>query len=144
VGVVASLLVLGGGLSSSQAATAKVPTVTNLPQGCYKPANGFLVVMNSYGYNDSVLEGAGPSKSWPVISVLQNATVNITVCNADTVEAHGFQISNYYDSKIVALVPGEVIHVSFTATKVGSFRIYCAIFCAIHPFMENGELRVTP
>jgi heme/copper-type cytochrome/quinol oxidase subunit 2 len=89
-----------------------------------------------------MLNGAGLSQPWPVISVGQNTTVSITVCNADNVEAHGFQISNYYDSEIVALVPGEVIHVSFTATKVGSFRIYCGIFCAIHPFM-NGELQVT-
>ena len=143
VGVIASLVVLGGGLSRSQAAVTKPLTATDLPHGCVKPADGYLVVMSSYGYNDSVLEGAGPSKSWPVISVSQNTTVNITVCNADTVEAHGFQISNYYDSEIVSVVPGEVIHVSFTATKVGTFRIYCAIFCAIHPFMENGELQVT-
>jgi heme/copper-type cytochrome/quinol oxidase subunit 2 len=98
--------------------------------------------MSRYGYNDSVLEGAGPTKAWPVITVLQNATVNITVCNADTVEAHGFQISNYFDSEIVSVVPGQVIHVSFVATKAGEFRIYCAIFCSIHLFMEYGELRV--
>jgi heme/copper-type cytochrome/quinol oxidase subunit 2 len=98
--------------------------------------------MSKYGYNNSVLEGAGPSKAWPVIAVVQNTTVNITVCNADTIEAHGFQISNYYDSEIVALVPGQVIHISFVATRTGTFRIYCAIFCAIHLFMEYGELRV--
>jgi hypothetical protein len=144
VGVIASLLVIGGGLSASQAAVANPPTVNGLPQGCSKPADGYLVVMSIYGYNNSVLEGAGPSLSWPVISVQQNTTVNITVCNADVSEAHGFQISNYYDSKIVSLLPGEVIHVSFEATEVGSFRIYCAIFCAIHPFMVNGELLVTP
>ena len=141
--MLASVLVLGGGLSNSQAAVAKPPTAANLPQGCNKPAGGYLVVMNNYGYNDSVLEGAGPSKAWPVITVRQNTTVNITVCNADTVEAHGFQISSYYDSAIEVVIPGQVIHLSFTATKAGSFRIYCAIFCAIHPFMTNGELLVT-
>jgi len=129
-------------MSSSQSAVAKPLSAASLPKGCFKPADGYLVVMNNYGYNDSVLEGAGPSKSWPVISVPQNTTVNITVCNADPAETHGFQISNYYDSKIVAVSPGDVIHVSFTATKVGSFRIYCAIFCTIHPFMEDGELQV--
>jgi len=90
-----------------------------------------------------VLEGAGPTKAWPVITVTQNTTVNITVCNADTVEAHGFQISNYYDNEIIAVDPSHVIHVSFTASKVGTFRIYCAIFCAIHLFMQYGELEVT-
>jgi FtsP/CotA-like multicopper oxidase with cupredoxin domain len=141
VGVIASLLVLEGGLSVSQAAVAKPPTLNSLPQGCSKPADGYLVLMTNYGYNDSMLKG--PTLSWPVIKVQQNTTVNITVCNADPSEAHGFQISNYYDSKIVSVVPGVVIHVSFRATQVGSFRIYCAIFCAIHPFMVNGELLVT-
>ena len=100
-------------------------------------------MMSRYGYNNSVLEGAGPTKAWPVITVIQNTTVNITVCNADNVEAHGFQVSNYFDSDIVAVVPGQVLHVSFVATRVGTFRIYCAIFCAIHLFMEYGELEVT-
>lgn len=143
LGVIASLLVIVGGLTSSQAAVAKAPTQANLPPGCSKPAGGYLVIMSMYGYNDSMLEGAGPSTPWPVIRVTQNTTVNITVCNADTAQAHGFQISNYFDSKVVALGPREVIHVSFIATEVGNFRIYCAIFCTIHPFM-NGELLVTP
>jgi len=144
VGVMASLLVIGGGLNSSQAAVSSPATVVGLPPGCSKPPGGYLVVLSSYGYNDSVLEGAGPSKAWPIINVTQNTTVNITVCNADKVQAHGFQIENYFDSDIVAVIPGQVIHVSFTATKVGTFRIYCAIFCTIHPFMVNGELQVTP
>ena len=99
--------------------------------------------MDKYGYNDSVLEGAGPTKSWPVVTVAQGEDVNITVCNADPSQAHGFQIAYYYDSKIVAVDPGQVIHVSFVATKAGTFRIYCAIFCTIHLFMEYGQLRVT-
>lgn len=144
VGVMASLLVLAGGLNSSQAAVSGPTTPVGLPPGCSKPSGGYLVVMSSYGYNDSELEGAGPSKAWPVITVTQNTTVNITVCNADTVQAHGFQIQDYFDSNIVALVPGQIIHVSFTATKAGTFRIYCAIFCTIHPFMVYGELQVKP
>jgi FtsP/CotA-like multicopper oxidase with cupredoxin domain len=142
-GVIASSLVLVGGLNSSQVAVANPPAPANLPPGCSKPVGGYLIVMSRYGYNNSVLEGAGPTKAWPVITVTQNTTVNITVCNADTVEAHGFQVSNYFDSDIVAVVPGQVLHVSFAATKVGTFRIYCAIFCTIHLFMEYGELEVT-
>lgn len=141
--MIASTIVIAGGMNSSQGAVANPSNATGLPQGCSKPAGGYLVVMSRYGYNDSVLEGAGPTKAWPVITVTQNTTVNITVCNADTVEAHGFQISNYFDSDIVSVVPGEIIHVSFVANRVGTFRIYCAIFCAIHLFMEYGELQVT-
>jgi heme/copper-type cytochrome/quinol oxidase subunit 2 len=100
--------------------------------------------MSKYGYNDSVLEGAGPAKAWPVITVTQGALVNITVCNSDPTQAHGFQVSHYYDSKIVAVAPGQVIDVSFVATKAGTFQIYCEIFCTIHLFMEYGQLRVTP
>jgi len=141
-GVIASSLVLVGGFNSSQGVT-KLPSTGKLPPGCTKPSGGFLILMSAYGYNDSVLEGAGPTKSWPVINVTQDTTVNITVCNADTVEAHGFQIANYFDSSVVSVAPGQVIHVSFVASQAGNFRIYCAIFCAIHPFMEYGLLKVT-
>jgi membrane fusion protein (multidrug efflux system) len=34
--------------------------------------------------------------------------VNITVCNID-VEAHGFQISHYYDSSVETVEPGQVV-----------------------------------
>ncbi len=142
VGVVASTSVLVGGLSSSRGALV-LPAV-DLPPGCSRPVGGFLVVMSKYGYNDSVLEGAGPSKAWPVITVPQGTVVNITVCNADPTEAHGFQVSHYYDSKIVAVAPGQVISISFVADKAGTFQIYCQIWCAIHLFMQYGQLRVTP
>ena len=112
-----------------------------LPTGCVKPANGFLVILNSDGYNDSIAHGA-PSKWWPVINVQQGQTVNLTVCDADT-QAHGFQISHYYDNSIVTLVPGEVLRVSFVANRIGEFRIYCDIFCAVHIFMQSGLLNVT-
>ncbi len=141
VGVLATSLVLVGGVVSSEGATT-LPSL-RLPPGCTRPAGGYLIVMSKYGYNDSVLEGAGPTKAWPVITVAQGNLVNITVCNADTSQAHGFQVSYYYDKTIVAVDPGQVIHISFVATKAGTFRIYCAIFCTIHLFMEYGQLRVT-
>lgn len=141
-GVVASSAVLVGGFNSSQGAVVELPTM-KLPPGCTRPEGGYLIIMSKYGYNDSVLEGAGPTKSWPVITVAQGSLVNITVCNADTTQAHGFQISAYYDNAIVGVDPGKVIDVSFVATIAGNFRIYCAIFCTIHLFMEYGQLRVT-
>jgi heme/copper-type cytochrome/quinol oxidase subunit 2 len=142
-GVVASSVVLVGGLHASQNATSTLPAVS-LPPGCVRPAGGFLIIMSEYGYNDSVLEGAGPTKAWPVITVAQGQTVNITVCNVDKTQSHGFQISNYFDSAIEAVGPDRVLHVpTFVATKAGTFQIYCAIFCTIHLFMEYGQLRVT-
>ena len=143
LGVVASALVLVGGVDSSRGASVSLPEAA-LPQGCSRPAGGYLIVMTKYGYNDSVLEGAGPTKAWPVIRVAQGQEVNITVCNADPTQAHGFQIETYYDERIVAVDPGQVVQVSFVANEVGTFRIYCAIFCTIHLFMQYGQLQVTP
>jgi hypothetical protein len=141
--VLASLSVLVGGLRNSQAAeAAAVPLPNGLPQGCVKPPGGFLVIQSEYGYNDSMLVGAGPTKPWPVINVTQGQDVNITVCNVDMGESHGFQINHYYDKSIVSVNSGHVLTISFVANETGDFDIYCAIFCAIHPFMQFGELRV--
>jgi len=142
-GVSASGVVLIGGLRSSQSAASTPPAVA-LPAGCTRPAGGFLIIESEYGYNDSVLQGAGPTKAWPVINVTQRQEVNITVCNADRSQSHGFQINNYYDSEVESLGPGRVLSISFVANKLGTFQIYCAIFCTIHLFMEYGQLRVSP
>jgi heme/copper-type cytochrome/quinol oxidase subunit 2 len=141
-GIAASSIVLVGGLRASQGAATTLPAVS-LPTGCVRPAGGFLIVMSEYGYNDSVLQGAGPSKAWPVITVTQGQTVKITVCNVDDTQSHGFQISNYFDGAIESLAPGKVLTLSFIADKAGTFLIYCAIFCTIHLFMESGQLRVS-
>jgi len=117
-------------------------STTTLGGDCVKPADGFLIVASSRGYNDSLDHGA-PENSWPIITVQQGQTVNITVCNTDF-QAHGFQVTYYYDSSVITVVPGQVLHVSFVADKTGQFRIFCNIFCSIHPFMQNGLLNVTP
>jgi len=116
-------------------------TSTSLPSGCVKPAGGFLVIASEDGFNDSIDHGV-PQKSWPIINVTQGQTVNITVCNTDF-QAHGFQITHYYDSNTVTIVSGQVIHVSFIAGQTGEFRIYCNIFCSIHWAMQSGLLDVT-
>jgi nitrous oxide reductase len=117
-------------------------TTVSPPADCVKPANGFLVIASEKGYNDSVDHGV-PEKNWPILNVTQGTTVNITVCNTDF-QAHGFQVTYYYDSNIITVVPGQVLHVSFVATKAGQFRIYCNIFCSIHWAMQSGLLNVTP
>jgi heme/copper-type cytochrome/quinol oxidase subunit 2 len=113
----------------------------SLPAGCAKPAGGFLVIASDFGYNDSIGHGA-PDNSWPIITVHQGQNVTIVVCNVD-VQAHGFQIANYFAAKQETLVPGQVLRVNFFADQKGSFVIYCDIICSIHAFMQTGLLKVT-
>jgi len=115
---------------------------STFPAGCVRSPGGFLVIASKAGFNDSIGHGV-PAKSWPMINVTLGQTVNITVCNTDF-QAHGFQVTHYYDSNIVTVVPGQVIHVSFVADQAGEFRIYCNIFCTIHWAMQSGLLTVTP
>ena len=113
-----------------------------LPAGCVKPAGGFLVVASERGYNDSISHGA-PAKSWPIITVHQGQNVTIIVCNIDN-QAHGFQVSHFWENTIETVAPGQVVTVTFVADKVGSYTIYCDIICTIHVYMQNGILNVTP
>lgn len=140
--VLAVVLVGAGATITFYLASGGRTTSVTLPAACVKPADGFLVIQSENGYNDSVNHGV-PAKNWPILNVTQGATVNITVCNTDF-QAHGFQVTYYYDSNIVTVVPGQVLHVSFVATKPGQFRIYCNIFCSIHWAMQSGLLNVTP
>jgi hypothetical protein len=119
--------------------TSLGPKTGTLPPGCTRPEGGFLIVAGTDGFNDSV---GRPNTVWPVISVKQGSTVNITVCNTAPY-AHGFQIAHYYNSSIVTIDSNQVIRVSFVAGEVGTFQIYCSIFCPIHYSMQNGRLTVT-
>ena len=38
---------------------------------------------------------------------------------------------------------GQSYTFTFKADSIGSFRIFCDIFCAIHPLMQNGLLIVS-
>jgi hypothetical protein len=114
---------------------------TSLPAGCVAPPNGFLIVANNLGYNDSISHGA-PTKPYPVITAHKGETVNITVCNTDR-QTHGFQIEHYLDSSIESAAPGQVLKVSFVAERTGTFKIYCPILCTIHIYMQGGQLIVT-
>ena len=107
---------------------------------CGGSQGGFLIVASSNGFNDSI-DHKVPQTPWPVITVQKGTSLTITVCNSDT-QAHGFQITHYYDSSIVTVPPGKSLTISFTADTAGTFHIYCSIFCAIHPYMQNGELVV--
>jgi len=117
-------------------------TTINLPQGCDKPAGGFLIVASQLGYNDSVDHGV-PQDSWPVMNVRQGQNVTIVVCNADPAQTHGFQIDHYYNAQLVSVAPGNVLRVSFVADETGSFRVYCQLPCSVHWAMQSGELVVS-
>jgi len=136
-GAVASLYVLTLGKGASEN--------NGLPPGCTKPADGFLIVASHLGYNDSEQHGAGitPGAVWPEMTVTQGQTVNITVCNTD-VQAHSFEIGYYEQAQANTLVPQQVLHFQFVASRTGTFQVYCEIPCSIHIYMQSGELVVTP
>jgi heme/copper-type cytochrome/quinol oxidase subunit 2 len=141
--IVLVVALIGAGVTATYYLVGRGATTgsSSLPAGCVKPANGYLVIASDRGYNDSVDHGV-PAKSWPIINVTQGQTVNITVCNTDF-QAHGFQVTHYYDSNVVTIVPGQVLHVTFVADQKGEFRIYCNVFCSIHWAMQSGLLNVT-
>ena len=116
-----------------------------LPNGCVKPTNGFLLIAgdDSYygvGYNNSKGHGA-PTDVWPIITVKEGSEVTIIVCNTD-VQAHSFNIIHYLGGTANTIAPHTVQTFRFVATQTGNFTIYCDIFCSIHIFMQNGQLRV--
>jgi heme/copper-type cytochrome/quinol oxidase subunit 2 len=79
---------------------------------------------------------------WPIIRVHAGDTVILTVINNNSREIHGFAIV-HYDNRGFSLAPGQRHTISFVANEVGSFRMYCNVFCAIHPYMQNGVLIVS-
>jgi hypothetical protein len=80
---------------------------------------------------------------WPVLHVKMGQTVTIHVINCASSEPHGFQVQSYDDRQNISIQPGGSYDVTFVASRAGTFRIYCNIQCAIHPFMQNGALVVS-
>jgi heme/copper-type cytochrome/quinol oxidase subunit 2 len=116
-------------------------TTVQLPVGCVRPANGFTIIADQLGFNDSVDHGV-PQNSWPVMNVRLGQNVTIVVCNSDPTQPHGFQIGNYYDARLVSIASGHVLTVNFIADRSGTFRIYCSIPCSVHWAMLSGQLIV--
>ena len=103
----------------------------------------FLIVESDTG----VFEGLNGSAyhlstSWPVLNVQKGQTVVIQVVNCFSSEPHGFAITGYFNSG-TTLQPGQSYTLKFVANQVGQFRVYCNVFCAIHPLMQDGLLNVT-
>ena len=106
----------------------------SLAKSCEKPPGYLLVTLDGRGFNDSINRGQ------PTIRVQRGNTVNILVCNLDSVQSHGFAIDHYF-AVGVTLRPGEAYRVSFVAADPGSFTMYCNVFCTVHTFMK-GKLIV--
>jgi hypothetical protein len=79
---------------------------------------------------------------WPIINVYQNQTVVIRVFNCASSEPHGFAITHYFDAG-VTLPTGDSYTLTFFANQKGTFTMYCNTFCAIHPYMQDGQLIVS-
>ena len=108
---------------------------------CAKPTDGFLIVVNSLGFNNSAAHGA-PAQSWPILSVPDNSDVVIAVCNTYQ-QPVGFQVAYYLQNPIERIQPGQTLVVSFTTNQTGTFDIYCDVFSSIHLYLQSGELMVT-
>ena len=130
-------VVIVAAIASAAAVTAYA---VSSGQPVTKPTESFLIVANINGFNDSVDHGV-PQNPWPVIHVAKGTTVSITVYNDDT-QAHGFQVTHYFDSSIETIAPGQKVTITFVADLAGTFRMYCSIFCTAHAFMQSGELVV--
>ncbi len=139
----AAMVLIGtfvGVFSLSNYSPSYVLTKTRSLASCTYTEGTIAIVADDHGYNDSISHGA-PANPWPVVSVKSGDMVNLTFCNLDFVEAHGFAIDTYFDRGVI-LSPGTAYQVSFTAVQPGIFRIFCTNFCTVHKYM-SGKLVVS-
>jgi hypothetical protein len=108
-------------------------------KSCERPPGYVLLVLDNAGFNNSIRR-ASPGAPAITLTFQKGEMVNIIVCNLDTVQAHGFAVDHYFD-RGVTLRPGDAYKISFMASEVGSFTLYCNVFCTVHTFML-GKLQV--
>src|SRR4029077_6722964 len=123
------------------ATTSSAPGIANSTSGS---TASFTIIESDPGSNYEGMNGSAyhPSAIWPIMQVQKGQTVVIHIINCASSEPHGFAIQNYFLSG-VTVRPGLSYTLTFNANQVGKFRVYCSIFCAIHPLMQNGELIVS-
>lgn len=153
-GALVAVLINGnyfGGNSSSAESSLNCTTlskiknvVSNVSSNPNDSNATFLIVEADTG---SPFEGMNGSAyhigvPWPVINVQQNQTVVIHIFNCASSEPHGFAITHYFNSG-VTLPPGQSYTLTIEADQKGTFTMYCNTFCAIHPYMQNGEIIVS-
>jgi FtsP/CotA-like multicopper oxidase with cupredoxin domain len=121
--------------------TGSAPGIANSTSGS---TASFTIIEADPGNNYEGMNGSAfhSSTPWPVMQVTEGQTVTIHVFNCASSEPHGFAVQHYFVSG-VTVRPGLSYTLTFNADQVGQFRVYCSIFCAIHPLMQNGELVVT-
>jgi FtsP/CotA-like multicopper oxidase with cupredoxin domain len=137
-----SIAVVGIGFisNSTEQPPTNVSQATVTKSTCERPPGFILIIADLSGFNNSIGHGA-PSNPWPVITVRRGDVVRLLVCNKDSTQPHGFAIGTYLDAG-VTLAPGDAYRITFTATRPGSFVIYCNIFCTVHVYMV-GRLIVS-
>ncbi|MDG6923900.1 MAG: hypothetical protein JRN67_11495, partial [Nitrososphaerota archaeon] len=105
-----------------------------------------LIVEGDIGSSYEGINGSAHHQdtNWPVITVYQGQSITVHVVNCpSSPEPHGFAIGHYFNSG-VSLSPGQSYTFTFVADATGRFTVFCDIFCAIHQYMQNGELLVKP
>ncbi|MGI0078679.1 MAG: hypothetical protein ACRECH_03570 [Nitrososphaerales archaeon] len=137
--------------SGNSPATGSSSTSENSGSGSSNSSSSahvyFLIIEsdpgNPYaGMNGSALSSHPPTTYWPVMHVLKGQTVTIHILNCASSEPHGFAIDHYFNNGLTTH-PGGSRYVTFIADQTGTFRVYCNVYCSIHPLMQNGELIVS-
>ena len=103
-----------------------------------------LIVEADIGSSYEGINGSAfhQNTNWPVITVYQGQKVTMHVVNCpSSPEPHGFAIGHYFPNG-VELSPNQQYTLSFVASTKGRFTVFCNVYCAIHPLMQNGELLV--
>jgi len=79
-----------------------------------------------------------------ILRVVEGDTVNLHITNAEVAAdaTHGFAVPQYNIE--ASIDPGEVVNISFTAEKSGSFAFYCSEFCSALHLEMQGWLLVEP
>jgi hypothetical protein len=142
IALVSAAAIAAAALPSLNKVTTSPSETVNLPSGCVKPVDGFLIIASQLGFNNSVGHGV-PNNSWPVMNARQGQNFTVVICNVDPSQPHGFQIDHYFDARLISIASGQVLTVNFTADKSGTFRVFCSIPCSVHWAMQSGKLVVT-
>jgi heme/copper-type cytochrome/quinol oxidase subunit 2 len=112
-----------------------LPKGASTLEGCDRPSGYVSIVLDSSGFNNS-------GRSFPnLLQYKLGQTVNLLVCNLDSVDAHGLVIDHYFVTG-VTLRPGQSYKISFVANDAGTFLIYCNVLCPVHDLMR-AQLSVT-
>jgi nitrous-oxide reductase len=79
-----------------------------------------------------------------IIRVREGDTVNLHITNIEVAPdaTHGFAVPQYNIE--ASIDPGEVVNISFTATRSGDFAFYCSEFCSALHLEMQGWLLVEP